>query len=95
MKRQETNKLTGRKKRLGVGEDAQRGAAGFPRLKESKTRIQAAAEPEVSFLSERINPMMSAGGNACWSGQKSDSRKPHDAAGESELYTENSSTGSA
>lgn len=85
MKRQETNEFKGGK-RLGVGKNAQTRAAGFSRLKETRTRTEAAAQPAVSFHSAQINPM-SAGGDACWSREKTDRRKQHDAAGEAQLYT--------
>lgn len=87
MKRQETNKLKGGEKRLCVDKNAQTRAAGFPRLKETRTRTEAAAEPAVSFHSEQINPM-SAGGDACRSREKTDSSEQRDTAGEDQLYRE-------
>ncbi|KAK9527136.1 hypothetical protein VZT92_015793 [Zoarces viviparus] len=48
---------------------AQSRSAGFPRLKETRTRARAAAEPAISSHSGQIDPM-SAGGDACWSGEK-------------------------
>lgn len=81
MKRQETDELKrekgergeGRGEQLAVDPNAQTGAAEFPRLIESQTRTQAAAEP-VSFQSEDRDAM-SAAGDACWSTETPDSRK--------------------